>query len=73
MDIAMVVGGALIAVLQGLDPEGAKRSIAALHMLANREGCSPAERHVFQTIVNAVDGSTPPVRKPFDVIQGGAA
>jgi hypothetical protein len=69
----MVVGGAIIAVLQGMDPEGVKRSIAALHALANREGCSPAERHIFRTIVEAVDGSSVPARRPFEVIQGGAA
>jgi hypothetical protein len=50
MDITMVLGGAIIAILQGMDSAGAKRTIAALHTLANRASCSPAERHVLQTI-----------------------
>ena len=40
MDITVVLGGAIIAILRGLEPEGAKRTIAALHTLANRAGCS---------------------------------
>jgi hypothetical protein len=73
MDITVVLGGAIIAILRGLEPEGAKRTIAALHTLANRAGCSSAERHVLQTIADAVDESTAPIRRPFEVIQGGAA
>jgi hypothetical protein len=73
MDITMVLGGAIIAMLQGMEPAGAKRAIAALHTLANRASCSPAERHVLQTIADAVDESSAPIRKPFEVIQGGAA
>lgn len=73
MDITVVLGGAIIAILRGLEPEGAKRTIAALHTLANRAGCSPAERHVLQTIADAVDELTAPIRRPFEVIQGGAA
>ena len=57
MDIAMIVGGAVIAMLQGMDPEGKQRSIESLHMLANRASCSPAERHIFQVIADAVDGA----------------
>ena len=73
MDIAMVLGGAVIAMLQGMDPDGKQRSIDSLHRLANRASCSPAERHIFQVIADAVDGSAPVGRKPFEVIQGGAA
>ena len=71
MDIAMVLGGAVIAMLQGMDPDGKRRSIETLHRLANRG--SPAERHIFQVIADAVDGSAPIGRTPFEVIQGGAA
>jgi hypothetical protein len=70
MDIAMVVGGAVIAMLQGMDAAGKQRSIESLHRLANRG--SPAERHIFQVIADAVDGSAPTGRKPFEVIHGGA-
>jgi hypothetical protein len=73
MDIAMVLGGAVIAMLQGMDPDGRERSIESLHRLASRVSCSPAERHIFQVIADAVDGSPPTARKPFEVIQGGAA
>jgi hypothetical protein len=76
MDIAMLLGGTVIAMLQGMDPEGVKRSIATLHKLANRESCSPAERHIFQTIAEAVENPlapAPTVRRSFEVIQGGAA
>jgi hypothetical protein len=71
MDIAMVLGGAVIAMLQGMDPDGRQRSIDSLHMLANRTSCTPAERHIFQVIATAIDGE--PTRQPFEVIQGGAA
>jgi hypothetical protein len=60
-------------MLQGMDPEGKRRSIESLHRLANRESCSPAERHIFRVIAEAVDGSAPTGRKSFEVIQGGAA
>ena len=73
MDITTVLGGAIIAILQGMDFAGAKRTIAALHTLANRASCSPAERHVLQTIADAVDELTAPIRRPFEVIQGGVA
>jgi hypothetical protein len=73
MDIAMVLGGAVIAMLQGMDPDGRQRSIDSLHMLANRTSCTPAERHIFQVIATAIDGAAPPTRQPFEVIQGGAA
>ncbi len=73
MDITLVIGGAVIAMLQGLDPEGAKRSIATLRKLANRASCSPAERHIFQTIAEAVENPALTVRRPFEVITGGAA
>ena len=72
MDMAMVLGGAVIAMLQGMDPDGRQRSIESLHRLATLASCSPAERHIFQVIADAVDGS-PAVRNPFEVIQGGAA
>jgi hypothetical protein len=51
MDIAMVLGGAVIAMLQGMDPDGKQRSIDSLHKLANRASCSPAEGHIFQVDV----------------------
>jgi hypothetical protein len=37
MDIAMVLGGAVIAMLQGMDPDGRERSIESLHRLASRD------------------------------------
>jgi hypothetical protein len=73
MDIALLLGGTVIAMLQGMDPEGVRRSIATLHKLANRESCSPAERHIFQTIAEAVEDPVPAIRRPFAVIEGGAA
>jgi hypothetical protein len=44
------------------------------HNLANRESCTPAERHIFQMIADAVDAPSQTMRRPrFEVIQGGAA
>ena len=75
MDIAMVLGGAVIALLQGMDPEGIERVSDTLHRLAEREACSPAERHIFQVIADSVSGELvqPVRRKAFQVIEGGAA
>jgi hypothetical protein len=73
MDMAMVLGGAVIAMLQGMDSDGRQRSIESLYRLATRASCSPAERHIFQVIAEAVDGPPSVARKPFEVIQGGAA
>ena len=73
MDIAMVVGGAVIALLQGMDPESVRRVAATLHRLAEREACSPAERHIFQVIADAVDGPPVSKRPRLEIIQGGAA
>ena len=73
MDIALLLGGTVIAMLQGMDPEGVRRSIATLHKLANRESCSPAERHIFQTIAEDEEDPVPVIRRPFAVIEGGAA
>ena len=74
MDVAMLLGGAVIALLQGMDPDGVARVATTFHNLANRESCSPAERHIFQMIAEAVDAPSPTVRRPrFEVITGGAA
>ena len=74
MDMAMVLGGAVIALLQGMDADGVARVANTFHNLANRESCSPAERHIFQVIADAVDAPSPTARRPrFEVIQGGAA
>jgi hypothetical protein len=75
MDMAMVLGGAVIALLQGMDADGAARVANTFHNLANRESCSPAERHIFQVIAEAVDQ---PPQNGFDFRKhlrpvGGAA
>ena len=73
MDMAMVLGGAVIAMLQGMDFGREATLHQSLHRLATRASCSPAERHIFQVIAEAVDGPPSVARKPFEVIQGGAA
>jgi hypothetical protein len=36
MDIAMVLGGAIMALMQGMDPDGVARVTKTLHKLADR-------------------------------------
>ena len=52
MDIAMLLGGTVVTMLQGL---------------------GPAERHIFQTIAEDEEDPVPVIRRPFAVIEGGAA
>jgi hypothetical protein len=60
--------------MQGMDPDGVARVTETLHTLPGRESCSPAERHIFQVMADAVDASPPAGRRRrFEVIQGGAA
>jgi hypothetical protein len=72
MDITTLLGAVAIAMMQGMGPEGAARAAAALHQVA-KLASSPAERHILQAIAEAVDGPSTLIRKPFTVIQGGAA
>jgi hypothetical protein len=71
MDIAMVLGGAVIALMQGMDPDGVARVTETLRKLAGRETCSPAERHIFQVIADAVAAPQQPKRPQLTIIQGG--
>ena len=87
MDISMVMGGMLLAMLDGLSNDGSRARV--LDMLAyfakQQESFSPAERHIFQTMVDAANETLsrtrassshippPPTRSRHLRLVGGAA
>jgi hypothetical protein len=78
MDIAMVIGGIVIAFSQALDPEQVESVIGVLDNLASREACTPGERDIFRGAANALAGRdcevvNHPRRPKLQLITGGAA
>ena len=74
MDTTAVLGGIVYSILKGLHPDSAATTIEALSNLANYDGCNPAERYVFQRIVDGlVQTPAPSPRRKFQVITGGRA
>ena len=73
MDTTAILGGIVYCLLKGLPPDSAATTIEALSNLANYEKCNPAERFIFQRIVDGlVQPPAPPARK-LTVINGGRA
>ena len=74
MDTTAVLGGIVYCILKGLHPDSAATTIEALSNLANYEKCNPAERFIFQKIVDGlVQAPAPTPQRKFTVIKGGAA
>ncbi len=73
MDTATILGGIVYSILKGLPPDSAATTVEALSNLANYDRCNPAERFVFQTIVDGLVQTPQPPRKKFSVITGGVA
>jgi hypothetical protein len=74
MDTTAVLGGIVYCILKGLHPDSAATTIEALSNLANYEKCNPAERFIFQRIVDGLaQAPAPTPRGKFTVIKGGAA
>ena len=74
MDTTAVLGGIVYCILKGLHPDSAAATVEALSNLANYEKCNPAERFIFQRIVDGlVQTSAPPPQRKFKVIKGGVA
>ncbi len=65
--------GIVYSILKGLPPDSAATTVEALSNLASYEKCNPAERFVFQTIVDGLVQAPQPPRKKFSVIKGGVA
>jgi hypothetical protein len=72
MDITTMLGGLFIAITSGMDPAGVERAVDVLARLAERESCTPAERHIFRCIADSMS-ATPQQRPSLRVIEGGAA
>jgi hypothetical protein len=74
MDTTAVLGGIVYCILKGMHPDSAATTIEALSNLANYENCNPAERFIFQRIVDGlVQAPASPPRRKLTVIKGGAA
>jgi hypothetical protein len=75
MDITTMLGGLFIAITSGMDPEGVERAVDAMAELAERESCTPAERHIFKCIADcmAQRPSHAASWTTLRVIEGGAA
>jgi hypothetical protein len=74
MDTTAVLGGIVYSILKGLHPDSAAVTIEALSSLANYEKCNPAERFIFQKIVDGITQTPAPTpQRKFTVINGGAA
>ena len=74
MDTTAVLGGIVYSILKGLHPDSAAVTIEALSNLANYEKCNPAERFIFQRIVDGlVQSPAPTPQTKLRLIKGGAA
>ena len=79
MDLTMLCGGLFLSLAEGMPPEAVERATELLYVLAERDTCSPAERHIFKVIADSVSGKNcdklarPTLRPRLEVITGGAA
>jgi hypothetical protein len=73
MDLVTIVGGLFIAITSGMDAAGAERAVDVLAELADRESCTPAERHIFKCLVDSMSRRPSQAYPSLRVIEGGAA
>lgn len=74
MDTTAVLGGIVYSILKGLPRDSAATTIEALTNLANFEKCNPAERFIFQRIVDGLIETPAPTPQPkLRLVKGGAA